>query len=527
MSNTLIQIKRSQTTDLPASLAEGELAYSGNGVSNSLFIGLPDGSNTVTRIAGGKYGFLHNANTGNATVNVVEGGLLTANAVLITDANSSVDELRTAKLIINTSGNTVNGVESISLFANTTQLGANAGGSNTEIVTSDAIKTYVDGQTAALGGAVSNTQVVFSNSGTFTGSAGFTFDNTTNTVFVSNTINVGTEVAVNTSAFFVGNSSVNTVITSSSIDVDGTLAAGNTTIDGFANVTSTLAAGNTTITGFANVSGTLDVGNNVTITGTANITANVEIGGDLVVQSELDVNGNTSLGSDSSDIVSFQALIASNFVPAANLSHSLGNTTLRFAEVYAGNVVATDASFNDLSVSGNLTVTGTLTTIDTVNLVVEDSLIKLARDNEVDTLDIGFYGKYANTPNKWTGLFRDASDTGTWKLFHELEAQPSDTGIDTSNNTFTIATLEAFLRSGALTTNSTSLDITANGSYSVSITANTVEANVVTIIGSTNNAIFVANSSGSLVELTLGVEGKVLQSNGTTVVYADLDGGTF
>ncbi len=85
MSNTTIQIKRSQTTATPASLVEGELAYSGNGVSNSLFIGLPDGANTVTRIAGGKYGFLHNANTGNSTVNVLEGGVLTANAVLITD----------------------------------------------------------------------------------------------------------------------------------------------------------------------------------------------------------------------------------------------------------------------------------------------------------------------------------------------------------------------------------------------------------------------------------------------------------
>lgn len=526
MSNTVIQIKRSQTTAAPPSLAEGELAYSGNGISNSLFIGLPDGANTVTRIAGGKYGFLHNANTGNTTVNVIEGGILTANAVLITDANSSVNELRTAKLIINTSGNTENDVTSISVFANTTQLGANAGGSNTELVTSNAIKTYVDGQTAALGGAVSNTQVVFSNSGVFTGSAGFTFDTTSNTVFVANTIDVGTAVTVNTSAFFVGNSTVNTVITSSSIDVDGTLAAGNTTIDGFANVTSTLAAGNTTITGFANISSTLAAGN-TTITGFANVSGNADISGNVVIQTDLNVNGNSSFGSNGTDVVTFQALVGSSFIPSANLSYTLGNSSNQFAQVFAGNVVATNGSFSELSVSGNLTVTGTLTTIDTVNLVVEDPLIKLARNNEVDLVDIGFYGKYANTPSKWTGLFRDASDTGTWKLFHELEAQPSDTAIDTSNNTFTIATLETFLRSGALTTNSTALAITANGSYSVNVTANSISANIVTISGSTNNAIFVANSSGSLVELTLGTEGKVLQSNGTTVVYADLDGGTF
>lgn len=520
MSNTIIQIKRSVNTAVPATLAEGELAYSGNGVSNSLFIGLPDGSNTVTRVGGGKYGFLHNANTGNSTVNIIQGGTLTANAVLITDANSSVNELRSTKLVINTSGNTVNGVESISVFANTTQLGANAGGSNTELVTSNAIKTFVDGATAALGGAVSNTQVVFSNSGVFTGTAGFTFNNTTNTVFVSNTISVGTEVAVNTSSFFVGNSTVNTVITSSSIDVDGTLAAGNTTIAGFANISGTLASGNTTVTGFANVSGTLDVGNNVTITGTANVSGNLNVGTDLAV------DGNTTIGSNSSDIITINALLSSNVIPSANLTHNLGSSTLRFAEVFAGNVVATNASFNDLAVSGNLIVSGTLTTIDTENLVIEDSLIKLARNNEVDIFDIGFYGKYANTPSLYAGLFRDASDLGTFKLFEDLEPSPNTT-VDTSNATYTIATLETFLRSGILTTNSSALAITSNGSYSASITANSVAANVLTVTGSSNNDIFFANGSGSFVALSLGVEGKVLQSNGTAVVYADLDGGTF
>lgn len=44
-----------------------------------------------------------------------------------------------------------------------------------------------------------------------------------------------------------------------------TLAAGNTTITGYANVSSTLAAGNTTITGFANVSSTLQTGGLATL----------------------------------------------------------------------------------------------------------------------------------------------------------------------------------------------------------------------------------------------------------------------
>ena len=68
-----------------------------------------------------------------------------------------------------------------------------------------------------------------------------------------------------------------------------------------------------------------------------------------------------------------------------------------------------DVTFNDLTVSGNLNVNGTTTTIDTANLVVEDPLIKLSKDNNADTVDIGFYGVYGSS-SKYTGLFRDAND---------------------------------------------------------------------------------------------------------------------
>ena len=49
MANTVVQIKRSNTTSQPANLAYGELAYSL--VSNNLFIGTD--SNTIIKIGGG------------------------------------------------------------------------------------------------------------------------------------------------------------------------------------------------------------------------------------------------------------------------------------------------------------------------------------------------------------------------------------------------------------------------------------------------------------------------------------------
>ena len=83
------------------------------------------------------------------------------------------------------------------------------------------------------GGSVggSNAQVIFNDSGSANGSAGFTFNKT------STTLALGSNVTVNTSTIFVGNTTVNVAITSTAITSNATLATGNTTITGFANVT--------------------------------------------------------------------------------------------------------------------------------------------------------------------------------------------------------------------------------------------------------------------------------------------------
>jgi hypothetical protein len=39
--------------------------------------------------------------------------------------------------------------------------------------------------------------------------------------------------------------------------------------------------------------------------------------------------------------------------------------------------------------------------------------------------------------------------------------------------------------------------------------------------------LLVGAAGNTLNKLSLGTDGKVLQSNGTAVIYADLDGGTF
>jgi len=98
---------------------------------------------------------------------------------------------------------------------------------------------------------------------------------------------------------------------------------------------------------------------------------------------------------------------------------------------------------NNLTIGGNFTVNGTTTTVDTTNLNVTDSLIRLAVGNESsDALDIGFVGHYydgANTSH--AGLFRDASD-GKFKMFSAYDAEPTANTINTADPLFRLATLQ-------------------------------------------------------------------------------------
>lgn len=97
----------------------------------------------------------------------------------------------------------------------------------------------------------------------------------------------------------------------------------------------------------------------------------------------------------------------------------------------------------------NLTVTGTTTTINAVNLSVSDSLIKLANQNTADLLDIGFYGQYNST--SFTGLFRDASD-GKYRLFSGLTVEPTTTvnivGAGYTAGTLVVGTIESTTYTG-------------------------------------------------------------------------------
>ncbi len=190
-------------------------------------------------------------------------------------------------------------------------------------------------------------------------------------------------------------------------------------------------------------------------------------------------------------------------------------------------------SIQDLTLTGNLVVQGTVVTVDATNLSVNDSIISLARNNSADAIDIGLYGQYNDGTERFTGLIYDTS-ADVYELFANTITEPTTT-LDTGATGYTRATLRSFLNTGAFVSNVGSVAITANSTVNVNIIANTLTLSTglagssggTGYVSYTAEDILVANTTNGFRKLSLGADGKILQSNGTALIYEDLDGGVY
>ena len=158
---------------------------------------------------------------------------------------------------------------------------------------------------------------------------------------------------------------------------------------------------------------------------------------------------------------------------------------------------------NNVTISGNLTVSGDTTTVNTATLAVEDPLINLATgNNSSDAVDIGFYGLYdtSGSQDLYAGLFRDAGD-GKFKLFKDNQAAPTTT-VNTSGTGYAVATLVANLEATTATLGGSDIISTDN---TKTLTNKTIVAGNNTLSG------IVSSNFSSAVRL------QILDSSGSTV----------
>ena len=107
----------------------------------------------------------------------------------------------------------------------------------------------------------------------------------------------------------------------------------------------------------------------------------------------------------------------------------------------------------NLSVHGNLFVTGSSAVISAINLIVSDPLIYLGEGNPNNSVDLGFIGNFVSSPIGYqhTGLVR-LHDKNEWTLFSGLTTEPlSSSSISRTDSTFKVDTLNANLKGNLLT----------------------------------------------------------------------------
>jgi len=170
-------------------------------------------------------------------------------------------------------------------------------------------------------------------------------------------------------------------------------------------------------------------------------------------------------------------------------------------------------SFNNLSVTGNLTVSGAYTYTNTAIFQTVDSLIELAANNTGDVVDIGFYGQY-NT-SSYAGLVRTGGSN--FVLFKGLAAPSSNTfGVISLANT---ATLKANLTGGMITALANTIGISDGGTNNSTYTTGALvqyNGSGIVSLANTGTAGTYGNSSYHPV-ITTDVYGRVTSVTNTIV----------
>jgi hypothetical protein len=241
-------------------------------------------------------------------------------------------------------------------------------------------------------------------------------------------------------ALFGNANTATTLQTARTISVTGDVDANSVSFDGSQNIELNLELTNTGVTagnyGGNNQIPTFGVDADGRITSAANVS----------VATTLSVAGDT--GTDSiallTDTLTFVGADGiTSVVDGAgnNVAFSVDNTVVRNS--------GPQSITGDLAVTGNLVIMGTEIVQDVTTVRTEDSLIELSANNAADALDIGFFGTYESSGTKYTALFRDANDSGRYKILTDGTEKPS-AGNTVNTAAFTTATLVTNLTGGTV-----------------------------------------------------------------------------
>ena len=103
---------------------------------------------------------------------------------------------------------------------------------------------------------------------------------------------------------------------------------------------------------------------------------------------------------------------------------------------------------DNVTIGGNLTVSGTTTTVSSTSVTINDVNVSLAGNNSANSTDIGIYGKYVSGSTKYKGIFNDADNSDTWTFFKDTGTEPGTT-VNTSASGYALAGIKCASVDGA------------------------------------------------------------------------------
>jgi hypothetical protein len=200
----------------------------------------------------------------------------------------------------------------------------------------------------------------------------------------------------------------------------------------------TIVNDNTDISGSLRVSGSIFSNGIGLISGSSQLTSSYD--SRYVLSGSITQTTWDNIANKPNAIVSSSSQItALGFISSSDSINSLNQYTASLQNAIEVSGIGT-ASVT--TIRGDLNIEGTTTTVSASNLVIEDNFIYLNDNNQVTNPDLGIAGNYNDGTYAHTGIFSDASDNHTWKVFKGYTLEPSQS-IDTNDGSFQLADFKA------------------------------------------------------------------------------------
>ena len=201
-------------------------------------------------------------------------------------------------------------------------------------------------------------------------------------------------------------------------------------------------------------------------------------------------------------------------VSANTVSFAVDNTVIRTLASVGPQTIDTD-----LTITGNVNITGNVTTHSSQDFVVNDPIILLANNNVGDLLDIGFVGHYVESGNTLhAGLVRHAA-TDTFYLFKDYLPHIQENNIlNIADPTLVVSGLAANLVSksseiDAISSSTGTVTISGDLNVTGDIVIDDLQVDVITANSlSLTNALTVPNGGTGVTSFT---SGQIVIGSGT------------